>query len=220
MKNRVVYSGLLLLFVTGMLITIMHYMPRPSAEIVINNNIQPGVKWFIQQMALYSDNAVMTFLHVTPAFIFMIIAPFQIWPSFRQNNSKAHQLMGKVFVINSIFIFISSLYIAVVMPFAGIDETIVSFVIAALFITFLTLGIVKIKQKDIAAHREWMCRMLAMGLVPVTMRFFYSAMLIAFPKIDSTTVFSPALWMGLVVNWIIIELWLNHTRKQKLIYTS
>jgi len=210
--NNTVFSSLLLMFIVGSVIALAHYIPPPPPELVISANIQPGPEWFTDQMARYADNAVISFIHVIPAFIFMIIASVQVWPGFRQRNKNIHQLLGKIFVANAMVITASALYLGIMMPYAGLSETIVTSAIATSFMVALIMGVMCIKRNNIAGHREWMSRTLAIGMSPVSMRFIFGAILTYYPDTDSTTVFAPTMWAGLIVNLIVVEAWLRHTR--------
>jgi len=203
------------MFIVGSIIAVTHYIPPPPADLVVSANIQPGPKWYTDQMARYAENPFATFIHVAPAFVFMVIALLQVWPGFRQKHKKMHKLLGRIFITNAILIMVSALYLAFVMPYSGLDETIVSCFIVISFMVSLVMGIKQAMRNNYTLHREWMSRMLAVGMAPVSMRFFYGAILLYYPDVESTVVFAPTMWAGLILNIVVVEIWLGYTRSPR-----
>ena len=205
---RVNWVLLTLLVLAGVLATIRHYAPLPPAQLVIEQNIPPGPDWYLVQMPLYSQHAVMTFLHVVPAFLFVLLASIQLMPSIRRRYPVIHRWNGRLFVLLGISIGLSGLAMAVIMPFGGMLESIGTVFIAGAFLFSLFMGVYHIRGKNIAAHRAWMTRMLAIGFSPITMRFFFTGFLYL-SDIPARDVFALCMLFGVIVNLAAVEWWMK-----------
>jgi uncharacterized membrane protein len=209
--NRMVWVTMLLLSVIGVWSALSHYLPQPDAEFVQAFNPPPGKEWFLEQMPLYDARPVMTALHVIPAFLFMLMVPLQLARRIRQKNIAIHRWTGRTFVALSIIMGIVGIAIGIIMPFGGADEVVASSLIGAGFLCAMTMGVIRIRQKQIAAHREWMLRMLAFGFTPVTMRGLMLSGVLLF-DLHAPAIFGWSMLVGVLVNVIIVESWIRHTR--------
>jgi len=74
----------------------------------------------------------------------------------------------------------TALVIGFAFPFSGVSETAVIVPFAALFLISLARGLWLARERDFAAHREWMIRALAVGTSIATMRLIFVPALFVF----------------------------------------
>lgn len=204
-------AALLLIFLlslSGLIITLGHYAPQPSLKTVIEHNLPPGIDWYREQMPLYAQHAITSILHIIPAFMLMLLAPIQLIAKIRAKAPAVHRFIGRVFVGFAIVSALSGLLLAFVMPFGGLDETIVISFMFIGFIVSLFLGVSHIRNGNIAQHRYWMSRMLAFAYIPVTMRVFFMLGTAVY-QLDPREIFALCLLIGGVLNLAVCEFWLH-----------
>lgn len=198
-----------LLFVVGLLASLGHYLaPIPSVEQIQQYNIKPGTDWYVEQMANYREFAATTGLHVMPAFFFILLSLFQLSAKLRQNYPAFHRWNGRLFMLLSLSISISGLALGLFMPFAGPVETLFVVIYASAFTYALWRGYQHIRRREVAQHRLWMLRMVALGYAPVTMRLIYVVMLQTM-AVEAKDIFTPTMLAGAILNLIAIEWWMR-----------
>jgi len=109
--------------------------------------------------------------------------------------------------LSSILI-ITGIAMSFIFPFAQSGEAIVSLVISICFGFCLTYALISIRKRDVSRHRKWMIRAIAAGFAPATMRIFF-AVILTNGDASAREVFSMTLWMGLITNLLLAELWIR-----------
>jgi hypothetical protein len=211
-RQKLLWTAIILLSLIGAWSALAHYLPQPDTAFVERTNPPPGREWYLQQMPRYQARPVMTALHVAPAFLFMLLAPLQLSRRVRDRRPALHRWNGRLLVAIGSILGPVGIAIGIVMPFGGPIELVVSSIIGIAFLLSLFMGVVRIRQKRIAEHRQWMLRMLAVGFVPVTMRGLMIAGVMLF-GLQAPVIFGPTMLMGLVINVFVIELHLRRKRR-------
>lgn len=201
----------LLIFMLGLIATIGHYLPPPDQALVIKQSIPPGPEWYAIQLPLYSQHSLVSFFHIAPAFGITILAPIQLSEKIRSRMPVLHQWSGRLFLLLASIMIVNGIIISFTFPFASSGEPIVTLVIAACFGFSLCYAFICIRKRDIAKHRRWMIRALAAGFAPITMRIFFSGIIIT-TDASAREIFNMTLWIGLGVNLLFAELWLTLKR--------
>lgn len=199
---------LLFMSLVGLLVTTSHYAFRPTVEEALAGGFGPSPAWFVEQMPRYREHAVMTFLHVVPGFLFMLLAPLQLVPRIRARHPAVHRVVGRVIIGLSLFLVASSVALGIVMPFDGQLETVGTLLIAAGYLASMGLGVRAIRHGQADRHRVWMSRMLAFGYTPITMRFVL-ALGTEGAGLDGQQFFAEALLIGAVINLLVVHAWLR-----------
>jgi len=198
----------------GMWSALSHYLPQPDTAFVLKASPPPGKEWFLEQMPRYAARPGLTAMHVIPAALFMLLAPFQLSQRVRNRRPRLHRVAGRILVGVSLFIGFSGIVIGIVMPFGGSFERIISVAIGMLFLASLALGVMHAMQKHYVDHRRWMMRMLAIGFVPVTMRGLMISGVI-FLDLNAPAIFGPTMFIGLIINLVFVELRLRRGNKPR-----
>lgn len=163
--------------------------------------------------ARYYASPYLTLVHVTTGFVFMVLGPVQFLASIRNRFLSFHRWSGRVFLLASLVGVISALTFVPMLPVFGSFSTRVGVVFAAaVFMVSLVMGFVRIRQRQIAKHREWMIRLFAIGLGISTFRVLLP--LLMMPPLSATfpEAWDTVVWLGFAINMLVAEVWINLTR--------
>lgn len=159
------------------------------------------------------------FIHVY-ASLWVLLAGFtQFSKSLQRNNPRLHRTMGYIYVIDVLAITGPA---GLVMGFYanGGDLSRVAFVLlAVLWIFFTAMALVKAKQKDFRAHRNYMIRSYALTLSAITLRAWKYLITNSY-HLDSSLVVRPmdvyrvVAWLGWVGNLLVAEWIIRRTRSK------
>ena len=182
--------------------------------------VRPGTREYEDGMAQirrflgkFNRYPVTTLLHVVPAALFALLAPFQFSRRIRSRHIRVHRWSGRVLVAIAIPIGLTGLFFGLFVPFAGLLEASGVAVFGALFLFAVVRAVVAIRRKDIATHREWMIRMFAIAIGVSTVR------LVGFPLLLLTRKgpeawFGHSIWLGFGLTLVAAELWIAATRRR------
>lgn len=112
--------------------------------------------------------------HAVFGSIVLLFAPFQFSDRLRQRFTKAHRIMGRLYVLGVFVLAPTGAYIQYFQEGAGAPRsfTILGIVDAALLLgTTIMAGLFAFRRK-IALHRQWATRSYAVALVFIASRFF------------------------------------------------
>jgi Predicted membrane protein (DUF2306) len=105
--------------------------------------------------------------------IVLLFAPFQFSDRLRQRFTKAHRVMGRLFVVGALFCAPLGAYIQYFQERMGAPRsfTILAIVDAAMLMGTSALAFVFAYKRKIALHRQWATRSYAVALVFIAGRF-------------------------------------------------
>jgi len=161
----------------------------------------------------FQVNKVLTFVHIIPGALFMILAPLQFVPRIRARHLWFHRLSGRVAVILGLIIGVTALIMSFKTNIGGATETSATVLFAIIFLFSLIKGFYHIRRREVALHREWMIRMFAIGFAIATVRPIVG-MFFAFSMLSPHQFFGIAFWIGFTLHLIAAEVWINYTRKR------
>ena len=160
----------------------------------------------------FARHPVVTFLHILPGALFMVLGPLQFLPSIRGRYPRYHRIAGKIFVLDAYFVGFSALALPFVMrPIGGLNEATGTLLFAIYFLVSLTKAWRYARKKQLLLHREWMIRTFALGLAVATIRPII-ALFFAFSHQPPQIFFGTAFWLGFSLHAIAAEVWINFTR--------
>jgi len=152
------------------------------------------------------------FIHVY-ASIWVLLAGFtQFSKSIQRNNPRLHRTMGYIYVLDVLLITGPAGLIMGFYANGGLFSRIAFVLLAALWIFFTLMALIKARQKDFKSHRRYMIRSYALTLSALTLRAWKSAITntIEIPPMD---VYRIVAWLGWVGNLLFAELLLiKHKR--------
>lgn len=151
-------------------------------------------------------------LHFASATLFCVVAPLQLWPALRTRRPGLHRAMGRAGAAIGAVMAVSGVAMAYASPDRPVSETIFMTVFFLGYVACLGLGVRAALARDFAAHREWMVRMTATALTPVTQRVIFPGFA-ATLGIDGLEtfwqIFISAAWIAWAVNLTVAEAWLR-----------
>lgn len=106
--------------------------------------------------------------------IVLLFAPLQFSDRLRQRFTKAHRVMGRLYVVGALMLAPMGAYIQYFQERSGAPRsfTVLALVDAALLMGTTALAFVFAYKRKIALHRQWATRSYAVALVFIAGRFF------------------------------------------------
>ena len=163
----------------------------------------------------FSQHKLLTFVHVLPGVLFMVLGPMQFSRTIRSRYLKFHRWSGRVFLVCCAIIATSALLMSFQMAIGGANETTATTLFALLFVFCLTKAFIHIRRREVLLHREWMIRGFAIGLGVATVRPIVGAFF-ATRRLSPHEFFGTAFWLGFTINLIAAEAWINYTRTRRI----
>jgi uncharacterized membrane protein len=162
---------------------------------------------------VFASKPVLTMAHVVPGLALVVIIPFQFSRTFRTRHLRAHRWMGRVSLALALVIGVSG-FALLRNPVGGATEVSAILVFDTVFLISLAKAYLHIRNKQVAAHREWMIRAMSVAVGVATVRpimgVFFASM-----KVTGLTphdFFGIAFWIGFGLTWAAGEMWIRYTR--------
>lgn len=156
------------------------------------------------------------FIHVY-ASMWVLLAGFtQFSTRFLKNNPRLHRILGYIYTVDILVITGPAGLIMGFYANGGILSRIAFVLLAILWMYFTAMALVKAKQKDFKAHKNFMIRSYALTLSALTLRAWKYLITNAY-HIDASLVFPPmdvyriVAWVGWVGNLVIAEIIIQRT---------
>ena len=159
----------------------------------------------------FANYPILTFVHIIPGAVFMILGPLQFVRRIRAKHLRFHRWSGRVFFACGLVIGISALALTLQTSIGGANERAAIILFAIVFLFELIRAFLLIRRRRIALHREWMIRAFAIGLAIATIRPIVGAFF-ATRQLSPHEFFGIAFWIGFTVHFILGEVWINYTR--------
>jgi uncharacterized membrane protein len=164
----------------------------------------------------FADRRMLTFAHILPAVLFMILGPLQFVRGLRAKYPRMHRWSGRIFLTASLVVGVTGLALAFGKTIGGVDEKAAIALFGSFFLLALAKGLSHAMQGEFAQHREWMIRGYAIGLAVATIRpimaTFFAVALLRGHRPVPHEFFGTAFWIGFTLQMMAAELWINYTR--------
>ncbi len=172
--------------------------------------VNPKFGEFDHSFRLYT---LLTFFHIIPGALFIILAPLQFIPKIRSKYLWFHRLSGRILVVLGLIIGITAFIMTFMMAIGGANEMAATATFAVIFLFSLIKGFYHIRRREVALHREWMIRMFAIAFAIATVRPIIG-MFFALSTLSPHEFFGIAFWLGFTLHLITAEAWINYTRSR------
>lgn len=142
------------------------------------------------------------FAHVVLAPVALALTPLQFWTRLRMGRPRVHRWSGRVYGLSVLIAGTAGLYLAMTTaygPVAGWGFGL----LAVAWLATTAIGVRLAMAGDIARHRRWMTRSVALTFAAVTLRLYLAASQIA--GIDFATAYVVIAWICWVPNLIVAE---------------
>jgi len=166
--------------------------------------------------ARFASFRLATLLHVIPGGLFLLLAPLQFSSRLRDRHRGVHRWTGRLLVMAALLSVGPALHFGVMMPYAGVGESIAVATFGGLFVIAIITAFVAIRMGDVSRHREWMIRAFAVAIGISVVRLVSIAVDIALSPagVSPQTVFVVSIWMGWLLTLGAGEMWIVGTRRQ------
>ena len=159
----------------------------------------------------FAAHASLTWAHIIPGSVFLGLAPLQFVRGLRESHLALHRWSGRLLLLAAIPTGFTGMLLQLRSPYGGAVALSAILLAAGLFLGAAVLAYLAIRRKDTERHREWMIRMLAVGLGVATVR------LLAVPLILVTgqrplELMGVAFWLGFALPVAGGEWWIRATR--------
>lgn len=158
--------------------------------------------------AKYVNHPWLTYLHIVPGIVYFVGAALQVSFWFRRRHYPVHRRVGRIVVGAGLLAGATALVLGVTMPTGGLLELTATVVFGLWFLICLVLAFRAIRAGDVAAHRRWMIRALAIAIGVGTIRVCIGLFQIS-GLFDLAGAFGPSFWIAFVANAVAGEMWLR-----------
>ncbi|MDZ4795792.1 MAG: DUF2306 domain-containing protein [Bacteroidota bacterium] len=154
------------------------------------------------------------FIHVY-ASMWVLFAGFtQFSKRLLKQNPRLHRTLGYIYVVDVLLITGPAGLIMGFYANGGLWSRVAFVALALLWIVFTSMALVKAKQKNFKAHRQYMIRSYALTLSALTLRAWKYAITntVTLPPMD---VYRVVAWLGWVGNLLVAEFLIRRHRARK-----
>ena len=176
----------------------------------------PGPPRFAAAAALdagFAAHRRLTFLHIVPAALLIVMMPLQFVKRIRTQHPAWHRWSGRLLIVLGFVVGTSALVMSFTMAIGGANETAATTLFALLFLFFLTMGFWNIRQRRIVRHREWMIRAFGVSLGIATTRPIVGVFFAA-RRLSPREFFGTAFWLGFTITLLAAETWIQYSGSQ------
>ncbi len=163
----------------------------------------------------FNEYPLTTLIHVIPGGLFLALAILQFNSKLRSKVPAVHRWSGRVAATLGVMAAAAALVIAIVFPFAGLVETVITGPFAVLFGYQLSRGFWLARHRRFAEHREWMIRAMALGTSIATQRLVFVPALFAIGPSNEVASWLSVTSFGIAfaIHCTVAEWWIRATRR-------
>ena len=159
----------------------------------------------------FAAHATLTWAHIIPGSIFLALAPLQFVRGLRENHPGLHRWSGRVLLLTAIPTGITGILLQLRSPYGGALALSSILVAGSLFLGAAIIAYQAIRRGDRGRHREWMIRMLAVGLGVGTVRVIATPLVLLTGQ-RPLELMGIAFWLGFALPVAGAEWWIRATR--------
>lgn len=159
----------------------------------------------------FAAHATLTWAHIIPGSVFLGLAPLQFVRGLRENHPGLHRWSGRVLLLTALPTGVTGILLQLRSPYGGALALSSILVAGSLFLGAAVVAYQAIRRGDRERHREWMIRMLAVGLGVGSVRVI-AAPLILLTGQRPLELMGIAFWLGFALPVAAGEWWIRSTR--------
>lgn len=161
----------------------------------------------------FAAHATLTWAHIIPGSVFIALAPLQFVRGLRENHPGLHRWSGRVLLLTALPTGLTGILLQLRSPYGGALALSSILVAGSLFLGAAIVAYQAIRRGDRERHREWMIRLLAVGLGVGTVRVI-AAPLILLTGQRPLELMGIVFWLGFALAIAGGEWWIRATRPQ------
>ena len=148
-------------------------------------------------------------VHTLSGSVALISGPLQFNRLLRNKNRNLHRVIGRMYVWAIWIASVGGLWSAIFFD-VNIAAKIAFGALAILWFSTTTVAYLRIRQRNIREHREWMTRSFALSLFFVTFNFWTTGL--ASTNLPQAVAYPLGVFVSWFLNLIVAELWIRRTR--------
>lgn len=156
----------------------------------------------------YARYPWLAYAHILPGVAFLLIAPFQLWRSFRNRNLERHRRLGRAALTAGVLSGVFAIIFGFFQSFGGLLQASAAVAFGLWFLASLAIAYRAIRCRDIATHRRWMIRAFVVGLAVGTIRIWIG-LFEAFGVLSFRDAFGVAFWISFLMHAAAAELYVR-----------
>lgn len=160
----------------------------------------------------FAAERMLTFLHIIPASLLMLLIPFQFAARIRKRYPRVHRWSGRLWLVLAVVVVATALRMEYTRAIGGANEIAVITLYSLLFVAFAGAGFWNIRRGNVAAHRQWMLRASGVALGVATTRPIVGAFF-ATRRLAPQEFFGIAFWLGFTITLIAAEAWIHYSHR-------
>lgn len=160
-----------------------------------------------QEYVVMTHYSISFFIHVFTS-IFVLIAGFtQFSKTIRRKHYWLHKYSGWIYVVATLCFAAPSGFIIGIYANGGFWSRLAFCLLGALWFVFTLVAMIRLRQKQIIKHQQWMLRSFALAMSAITLRAWKYIIVAIFhpPPMD---VYRIVAWLGWVLNLVIVEIYI------------
>lgn len=152
------------------------------------------------------------YAHVVIAAVILLVGFYQINRTFGLRWRNTHRLLGRIYVGGILFFSApGGLIMSLFINRGPVVQA--SFILqCTLWFIFTWIAYIRIRQRDIQSHRQWMLRSFALTLAAITLRIYVFLGSWSF-DLGNPTAYATIAWLSWVPNLLICEWYLRVTNR-------
>ena len=169
-------------------------------------SFKPDVNFLLEKQDIVNDPLWRPtfYVHVISGMFVILIGPFQFLKPWRNRNLKFHRIAGKLYVYGILFFAAPSGFIMAFYAEGGFWSGLGFVILSVLWFVFTLIAVIKIRARQVEAHRIWMMRSFALSFAAVTLRLLVPVLSELMYDQQELIVISTA-WLSWLLNLLIAE---------------
>lgn len=161
--------------------------------------------------AWFAGYPVLTLVHVVFGTVFLALAPFQFSARLRTRHLRLHRWSGRIILVVAVPTVISGFAFAALSPFGGATAASAIGFFGSVFVVSMFRGLAAIRRGDQPRHREWMLRMVSVGVGIAGVRVIGLPLMVV-TGLRPLALLGTSFWLGMGTTLLAAELWIRWTR--------
>lgn len=164
-----------------------------------------------QEIRIQRDLPIIEAVHRLPGLLLLILGMLQFDAGLRRRHPRLHRLSGMAFFAMLLLGIGTALVIVLLMPFAGVQESVLMVVMSLAMLFMLARAWTQARARRFAEHREWMIRLFGLSFFIALQRLYGTPMFLLtdWPQREA---FMTSTVLAVVTAAVTAEWWINVSR--------
>ena len=153
------------------------------------------------------------FLHVFSAILVLLAGYTQLSTHLRRRVPWLHRRAGWLYALVTVFVAGPSGLILGIYANGGLSSRIAFCLLAVLWVFFTIMAMIRIAQRQVRAHQQWMLRSFSLALSAITLRA-WKYVLVALLHPRPMDLYRVVAWLGWTLNLLIAEILIYRSNRR------